>query len=312
MENKIKKLNEAMFNEVMKKKEELPEGKAYRFDFDSKKRVPVNENGKDEISDDQIEYYWVEYEENGKQMKLALFFKDVDINTHNVHVIPGLIEKYELRDDHPEGKPYAQADIKNGKVFIKNEDKLKDIMGKVIRYPSFAEQRGDGKWWCPQSDRIPISDDGEIIESEGNSIKDLKKLLIELDLFEFEISENIAGSLKGAEKVQEIKPGRPTAKRYIPLRWYNIYLDGERCYSILLTKPIYFQGYGFFTQYHCINFAHEGILIDSPVVGEETPREKYEAPFSLPKSLNEEDKPTEKELETLRKGLENFMSGKTD
>lgn len=306
MENKIKELNNAMF-EVAKQKRAGFDGKLYRFDFDGKKSEPVDESNH-EPSDEMIEYYWIEYDKDSEgkpQKKLNLFYKDVDGSSYNVHVIPGLFEEYKLIEekDLPEAMPRAVGNKDDVWVEIKNATPKKCL--------SFAEQRSDGKWWCPQSVRMPISEENdEIIEDENNSIKDLKRQLEAIRDFGKKVLEDIAISLESAKKVREIKPYGPTAKRYKPLLcWYNIYEDNSNrySYSINLTKPIYFQGYGFFTQYHCIDFEkrEDGVATKYPVITSD--KYDYKAPFSLPKSLNEEDKPTEKELEKIRKALEEFM-----
>ena len=113
--------NAALLSAVFKKTYELRQNsnvtdiELYRFDFDSCKKVPVD----NKISTDNLDYYWIEYKEKTNRKKFAFFFKDIDSGSKNIHTVPGLCEEYKYEDTCPKDIPYAELDPDSGK-FIKN------------------------------------------------------------------------------------------------------------------------------------------------------------------------------------------------
>ena len=282
--NIIKEFNEAMFDAAFEKNK-LLNGIVYRFDFnDGEERAKrIDESYKSKILDNQIEYFWIEYKMGEKQMKLAFFFKDVDANSHHVHVVPGLLEKYTLSDEPPKEKPYADiVELENKKVVIIRNVKAGD-------YLSFAEYSNNDKgWWCPEDDRIPLTDnridENSIATTEFNEEikktvkgheKEFKNYFLE-KIRDFE--ENIF-----KEKSGGLSNGQRPSERYNPIYWYNIRKGYKTLGSINLTKPIYFDGCGFFTKYNCIDFEKSGgndIIINCPIVDEFTTEGEFNALFA--------------------------------
>lgn len=308
--NAIMKFNSALRSSVEKEWEELKNlddsAKIYRFDIENVGKDMVNlAELKKDPPDNCIEYYWIEYKENEKRKKIAFFFKDVDTRSHNVHVVPGLFEEYEYRKEKnpPTDKPYA--DVENGKAFIKNIKRIYEVAADY--YPTFAEQDADGGWWCPVKKCIPVSGEYKnkhvitIDKDSENGIKtiyDFKTVFDSFSNYEISFTNDVANKIyeelirKSIEKVTLKSPYR--TERYTPICWYNF--SGTN-YSIYLTKPIYFSGYGFFTQYHCIDFGEDkkDIVTNCQV--------DLKAPFSL------SDNP---KTDKLKEYFERFMNGEID
>lgn len=78
------------------------EGKIYKYIFSE--LSDINSNGKieqydkqnNEVSKEYLEYYWIK-SNNGNIV--TAFYKDFDCETGNIHVLPGIIQEWELIDD---------------------------------------------------------------------------------------------------------------------------------------------------------------------------------------------------------------------
>lgn len=253
--NAISKFNEALRDSVKMKWEELKNSNAKIFHFDIDKvlieSLELDDLDK-EVPNDGLEYFWIEYEKDGSLMKFAFFFKDIDNNkpTYNVHVIPGIFEKYSFQPgkNPPQNKPYAC--VEDGKAVIKN---IKH------GYPSFAEQDGGG-WWVPEKDFIPLKVNEknrkmELVDTNSiETIPSFEKYFEEFRNFEKTASSNFAAYLNSSIDGLKIGGQKTPTERYMLLGWHNI---KDANYSMHLTRPIFFMGYGFFTQYHCINFGKD-------------------------------------------------------
>lgn len=295
--------NLALRKSVNDKCRELSEKKAtdmeiYKFNFESAKKEKANLN--DPVPVDSIEYYWIEYasgkgENKGKKMKFAFFYRDVDKNTGNVHVIPGLFEeyKYEKKDYKPENYPNKPYVADNEKVVIKN---IK------LRYSSFSEKDMDGGWWVPMSDCIPLKDDNKSVDDKAKNfgtIADFKTIFNKFFDCEFAVSAVLVKELS-KEKVEMGHQHHLVSERYTPLFWYNIKINKKILHYMDLFKELYFKHYGFFIQYNCINFTEkeekksektrigkyvtEDITTNYPIVSTGCDYEKQKAP-----SLTNED-----------------------
>lgn len=243
------------------------------FDFDDREKMLIDQKYLNNIPGDRIEYYWIEYKKVNEQtrkgvskktveqMKLNLFYKDFDIDTHNVHVIPGLFEEYQLVGKLPDEMPYV--DENKEKITIMNVNRVKDENGERVRFQAFAEKCDNG-WWCPQSKYIPCK--SYIVIKER--IETIPYFKFFFDAFRYRekettksivdyLNESIVDCLNARknrlENVSTITEWGSVTEKYWLICWYNFKIKETPC-AMHLTKPIYFQGYGFFTQYHCVNF----------------------------------------------------------
>lgn len=315
-----KEFNEALRASVKEKLEEIGEGaQLYRFDFEKANKEEMIEKEKldKEAPDDCIEYFWIEYD--GKKKKWAFFYCDVDKGTHNVHVIPGLFEKYEHKEDH-DNKPYVE--VLNGKAVIKNVR---------LRYSSFAEIDDNGNgWWVPISDCIPLKKDYTFDKTNAEGFGTIDNLKETFGNY-FTCAINAANCYKNAAlevKVEELSEKEITmrssyarANRYKPLRWYNIYFDGNlyfcnKRHFMDLFNLLYFENYGFFIQYNCVNFT-EGenefikgekrgiydIIANCPIIRTESDYEKYKA---IP--LNMDSKQDKESFKRFKERFEEFLN----
>lgn len=322
MENNtpIVEFNKALRRSVKEKwdklKKNYSDAKIFRFDLDNAEAVEIIDLDEDKAiimgipekiippPDNGLEYFWIEYTGKNKEgkdvpKKFAFFFKDVDTNTHNVHVVPGIIEVYELQNEPPKNRPYACEE--NERVIIKN---VKDN-GCLL----FAEKNAKGDWWVPVTEestslsgykRIKTKDEDpengvETIKDYSQKDVDVFALFDDFNDFEKEHSSEIVKRLETSRKGLTLgyKRAHWSAKRYKLLGWYNI--NGDKEYSMYLSKPIYFSGFGFFTQYNCVWFGAERkeIIINCPVV-----KPKSEAVSTLGNSF-ENFKEIEKECTSI-------------
>lgn len=60
----------------------------------------VDENLKGEHR--YIQYYWIEFNYSGQVYKVAMFYKDFDRNSGNLHVLPGMVQVWKKREDNGE------------------------------------------------------------------------------------------------------------------------------------------------------------------------------------------------------------------
>lgn len=230
-----KEFNIALRESVNGRNKEL-NGTVYKFDLERGKAELVSSVSVEDASDKDLEYFWIEYEEGEK--KLAFFFKDIDTSTHNVHVVPGIFEEFDKRDKLEPRKPFVA--VENGKPVLKNT---------VGRYSLFAEQNADGLWWVPTKSKIDLN----------NGIGELSTVF---DCFK-------RSSIKAAEEYLKansltLRVGENRTQRYNPVNWKNYWLNDDK-YTMYLTNVIYYEGYGFFTQYNCYRFAEDKIITDYPI-----------------------------------------------
>lgn len=132
-------------------KEKKIEGKIYKYRFG--KLSDINSNGKieqydeqnNEVSKEYLEYYWIK-SDDGKRIVTA-FYKDFDHGTGNIHVLPGIIQEWELIDgvpyDYPAGKrrePYRENF--EGKIY---EPKLTEKEAEKQVQKVFEQEQYDQK-----------------------------------------------------------------------------------------------------------------------------------------------------------------------
>ncbi len=291
----IEKFNRALRTSSKDKFYELREMKGvsdvvlYRFDLarSDKEQVDAGDLEKN-IPQDNIEYFWIEYNKDGLSMKLALFFRDIDANSHNVHVIPGLFEEYELKDEIDPSTPHVV--VENGKAVIKN-------VGSGC--PSFAEPCDNGGWWIPKDKYIP-SKNRKVTKDPNKTIENFEGLFQEFRDFEDRDSNKLKNYLVNNINGLKLKKSGGNTEKYKIVSWYNIV---NQNYTMDLFKILYFPNYGFFTQYNCINFTSAGkdIVTNYPIVEKDT--EKDYSALKSPISLS-----GELDLKEIEKYFESFMN----
>ncbi len=82
------------------------EGKIYKYTFSE--LSDINSNGKieqydeqnNEVSKEYLQYYWIK--SNDEKRIVTAFYKDFDYGTGNIHVLPGIIQEWELTDGNVE------------------------------------------------------------------------------------------------------------------------------------------------------------------------------------------------------------------
>lgn len=324
------KFNLALRRSVLEKYEALSNDEAtdikiFKFDF---------ENGKGEEADlnapvpvDSLEYFWIEYTiyddetHDDKRMKFAFFFKDIDINKDrlNVHIVPGIFEKFVLKKEKDISEiPQAFFDEKIGKVVINNfkGDYLKEY------YPFFAEQDINGDWWCP-SDKyksVPLKPVKEgrfypVDEAAIETIPNFRDIFEEFARCELDAAKELADKL--CDELNE-KLGNEGARteRYTPVCWY--YISGKKDVSVFLSKPIFFKGYGFFTQYCCIDLGNPGKKVAKTTmkgkaitqidVTTNYPFVKGAANYQEVKALTLSEELDERKLKKLKENFKEFIN----
>lgn len=132
-------------------KEKDIKGKIYKYRF--LELSDINSNGKieqydeqnNEVSKEYLEYYWIK-SNDGKRIVTA-FYKDFDHGTGNIHVLPGIIQEWELIDgvlyDYPAGKgrePYRENF--EGKIY---EPKLTEKEAEKQVQKVFEQEQYDQK-----------------------------------------------------------------------------------------------------------------------------------------------------------------------
>lgn len=277
-----KELRKSVIDMFVKKNQiEGSNTKVYRFNFKEAKEEEITHINKNDLAleenlpDDHIEYFWIKYNaKNGERMKWNFFYRDVDKNTRNVHVIPGLFEQYKYDEDFKKATPYVE--VKNEKAVIYNVK---------YTYSSFADHDEDGGWWVPTSDRIPVISDDYTYDEKNDekkeptfmTINNLKTIFEKFNNFyenEPALSNFSNKCIEGLGKTTMGNKHNKLSKKYKPLFRYLIKTEQMIC-SMDYYKIFYFENYGFFIQFNCINFTKEykDIITDYPIIRKDTDNE---------------------------------------
>lgn len=154
-------------------KEKDIKGKIYKYRF--LELSDINSNGKieqydeqnNEVSKEYLEYYWIK-SNDGKRIVTA-FYKDFDHGTGNIHVLPGIIQEWELIDgvlyDYPAGKgrePYRENF--EGKIY---EPKLTEKEAEKQVQKVFEQEQYDQKIYENIIDNRLKDDTKSIINYKG-------------------------------------------------------------------------------------------------------------------------------------------------
>lgn len=134
--------NEVILETVEKKKPELPEdAKYYFYDFDNAKAVLLENT--DIENAPYLLHIWAEYdfdEEGVPWEKTNFFCKDIDAGTGNVHVIPGIVQKFERKTEKPDKMSYITNE--NGEIILRN------VQANQRPFAEPCENKKDS-WWVP-------------------------------------------------------------------------------------------------------------------------------------------------------------------
>lgn len=180
-----------------------------------------------------LNYYWIEYDYvNGEaSKKITCYYKDVDWKTNNVHVIPGIVQKWSKKYNDSMDV-YDNGSIHKGKK------------AKSTDYRLFSEYGWYPVEWEPKNytdgsaEIETIENYAELKEQFVKSINDFRKKVIEV----------------GEKEINcKITRGNPTAQRYSIMRWINIYREEGR-YSINLYKIVDIQRFGPCAIFGCVAY----------------------------------------------------------
>lgn len=154
-------------------KEKDIKGKIYKYTFGE--LSDINSNGKieqydeqsNEVSKEYLEYYWIK-SDDGKRIVTA-FYKDFDRGTGDIHVLPGIIQEWELIDgvpyDYPAGKgrePYRENF--EGKIY---EPKLTEKEAEKQVQKVFEQEQYDQKIYENIIDNRLKDDTKSIVNYKG-------------------------------------------------------------------------------------------------------------------------------------------------
>lgn len=237
---KTAEYNKAIWNAAKVKRQEFNKDAVfYRFDFDSMENKKIDfDKDEDEICYSwHLEYIWAEYDFiNGiPQKRFNFYCKDVDIESCNVHVIPGVFQEFELKEYKPGELPkdFPYLEVESETIFIKNYQK------RDCRYFQFAEPyRSDNKrfFWTPAKKTKCTT--GIIREQmcEGQTIDNF---------------EEISNAFKIAENHSINKKYNGTSPKYSIVSYIQLvkkekYLD--------LFKIGYCSECGLLTLYNCLEY----------------------------------------------------------
>ena len=254
-----------------------------------------NENDNDDIgvyNDTFINYYWIEYdfekEDDKRKERITFFYKDIDANTCNVHVIPGIIQKWEYMTKIEKEKLELPWINTKGNVIIKknpnpistlvydkNSLKMEKVDVNTGSIP-FIEKNEKG-YWVP---RFDIKVDGvwnlELVnEMNASELAKIMNVRIycqvdarrRLKLPTIEKYDEIINSLTKVEYTKETaihnkcknkiekskKSGGSPETIYRHIKWLNATIH-EAHHAINLFDLAYFEDvYGLFTIYNYLS-----------------------------------------------------------
>lgn len=127
---------------------------AYKYDLDTEEKIKIE---KFEETDSQknkwVNYYWIEFEKNEVKYKFSLFYKDFDIGSGNVHVLPGVIQLWKKMNK-------TDNSLEECKVKKSAKDKNGKYKSKSITYSESIDQ--EKNWfWVPLIKKIYYLNDIE-------------------------------------------------------------------------------------------------------------------------------------------------------
>lgn len=214
--------------EIIGKLDEIKDVKYFIGYWDDRGDFQIVENEKLlnlENEHNFLNYYWCEYKKDNKNYKITMFYKDFDCGSGNIHVLPGAIQIWRLKQncDFLENgfceDELQKAIIKNGKV----EYSCKG--GKS--YTEFG--------WKPLFEHLQLWDAG-VLKNLINMINDLKKD----ELGEVECDINIKSFYASVMNPPKGTVSSQSRGKYILLQFNK---------KFLYYKTMYINGYGYFTKY---------------------------------------------------------------
>lgn len=179
-----------------------------------------------------LNYYWIEYDYvNGEaSKKITCYYKDVDWEHRNVHVIPGIVQKWS-KERNDSMDVYDNGVIHKSKTAKSTDCRLFSEYGW---YPAEWEPKNytDG---CAKIETI--EDYAEMKEDFVESISGFR--------------ENVKRVGKKDLTSKITRGGNPSAERYSIMRWINI--EGGR-YTINFYKIVDVQGFGPCAIFGCVAY----------------------------------------------------------
>ena len=157
--NKLVKYLKEIY-EYLEKNDDISEIKAYKYDWEKEEKKKIVLNGYVEDDNKWINYYWIEFIKDGEEYKFSLFYKDFDIGSGNVHVLPGAIQLWKKMDKTDNKLENRIEDKGKGSVtysedewdpifapdqihYISDEKDLNTVLKKIITEDLIKEKSKD-------------------------------------------------------------------------------------------------------------------------------------------------------------------------
>lgn len=90
--------NKILWNKIKEIKETLTDKEAIIYKYNWKTSKAEKSEEEPHFNKATIDYYWVEFEDNGQKLKISAFYKDFDTKTGNIHVIQGKLQLWKKCD----------------------------------------------------------------------------------------------------------------------------------------------------------------------------------------------------------------------
>lgn len=214
--------NKILWKKILEVKSSLTKNNPiiYKYNWETAKAESIKEETM--FNKKTIDYYWIEFEDDGQKLKISAFYKDFDTDSGNLHVILGKLQVWKQSNN----------------CFIK------DILNKAtFRYQTFAEEISGVSWMGLES-----LETQKILEEYGikdfNQIECREKMCNYLNLINNEsVLEKCANVLKCDQSdLKKRRSGGKLNDRYYSLiRWISVKNKKESKSVTLSDHKIFFD-----------------------------------------------------------------------
>lgn len=256
-ESAIKEFNDALRCAVIKKYNELKDAQIRMLDVKKAQDVELKikenvliyaESEEKETDNNFINYYWIDYHfvDGEAQKRTTFFYKDIDTKTRNVHIIPGVIQEWELN-------PKEKFDMP---ILIANEDNIKiiNVMTKGCYFP-FVEEG-----WCPVYSQnnaiVELVDKNHKIGKYEEYRDNMRSATLSCRKTVFDMLKNENLLYCNGEANNYLVEGRGRYKKYEFIAWITRIQsrNSEKNHIVNMYDLVYFKGLGLFTVYNYLSF----------------------------------------------------------